>query len=372
MGSEAKTLDVCMIVKNELKNLGLTLGNMVSCADRVIVVDTGSTDDTKKFCIDSGADVHDFVWQKDFAAARNYSISKSDADWIIWLDADEHIEKEDFSKLRQHLQDCEADVLFVDINECEFGKKSAFTRYKRDKIFRNRIGIHFERRINEQLVCEGKKLKYEQFKEFRIFHWGAHLPNDMHIKKIKSRISEFSDVFNSTKDPYIGFIIGGLYGSISDDAAAHRIYDEILTMAKKDREALSLLHHAVCVRKAWLYKKCNDHSNAIVYADRAINLDPSFIEPYVLKSSCLISLKKYAETIDFLQRALLLTKKNHPVLGVADFMWDFKLYQDLANSYLFLEDYEKAEMYYKKILENNDDKNIGLIVSKLEQMKLLK
>ncbi len=82
-------ISVCYIVKNEEKNLPLSLETVKDWADELIIVDTGSTDATKKIAADAGAQVFNFVWCDDFAAARNFALDKATGDWIVFPDADE-------------------------------------------------------------------------------------------------------------------------------------------------------------------------------------------------------------------------------------------------------------------------------------------
>lgn len=83
-------LSVSMIVRDEESCLGACLAT-VAGADEIVVVDTGSTDRTKEIAAAHGAQLHDFEWCDDFAAARNFSMSKCTGDWVIILDADEEI-----------------------------------------------------------------------------------------------------------------------------------------------------------------------------------------------------------------------------------------------------------------------------------------
>jgi glycosyltransferase involved in cell wall biosynthesis len=97
----AATLSVCMIVKNEERYLAYCLNSLSPVADEMIVVDTGSSDRTKEIAEAFGAHVYDFEWVNDFAAARNYSLSKAQGDWILVMDADEVISFQDHAKLRK-------------------------------------------------------------------------------------------------------------------------------------------------------------------------------------------------------------------------------------------------------------------------------
>lgn len=80
-----------MIVKNEEKNIKKCLSSAKSYVDEIIIVDTGSTDNTIKLCKHFTDKIYYLKWEDDFSAARNYSISKAKHDWILILDADEVI-----------------------------------------------------------------------------------------------------------------------------------------------------------------------------------------------------------------------------------------------------------------------------------------
>lgn len=83
-----------MIVRDEQEVVGRVLDDASTFCDELVVVDTGSVDDTKQIALDHGAKVYDFEWCDHFGAARNYSFSKCSFNWIIWLDADDRVPPE--------------------------------------------------------------------------------------------------------------------------------------------------------------------------------------------------------------------------------------------------------------------------------------
>ncbi|WP_226643245.1 glycosyltransferase [Mesobacillus subterraneus] len=85
------TLALAMIVKNEQDNLKRCIDSVKNLVDEIIVIDTGSTDDTRNIALQLGAKVYDYQWAEHFSDARNYSISKASSDFILVLDADEYI-----------------------------------------------------------------------------------------------------------------------------------------------------------------------------------------------------------------------------------------------------------------------------------------
>jgi len=100
-------LSLAMIVKNEQQHLAHCLESVRDLVDEMVVLDTGSTDDTVKMARSFGARVESFTWIDDFAAARNASIECCTGDWILVLDADESIDPLDHGLIRQALENAE-------------------------------------------------------------------------------------------------------------------------------------------------------------------------------------------------------------------------------------------------------------------------
>lgn len=86
-------LSVCMIVKNEAHQLANILNDCQSFADEIIVVDTGSTDNTKEIARQFTPNIYDFEWCDDFSAARNYSLKQATGKYILILDADDRVDE---------------------------------------------------------------------------------------------------------------------------------------------------------------------------------------------------------------------------------------------------------------------------------------
>lgn len=95
-------LTVCLIAKNEAPVLRRCLDSLSFAAvyddwpekrrpiwDELVVVDTGSTDDTVAIAESYGARIGRFEWCDDYAAARNYAESLVETEYVFWIDADE-------------------------------------------------------------------------------------------------------------------------------------------------------------------------------------------------------------------------------------------------------------------------------------------
>ena len=87
--TKMKTLGVSMIVKNESGCIEACLES-IKDADEIVIVDTGSDDATVEICKKYTDKVYtDYLWQDDFAEARNVSLSRCTTDFVLIIDADE-------------------------------------------------------------------------------------------------------------------------------------------------------------------------------------------------------------------------------------------------------------------------------------------
>ncbi len=150
----AKRADVClaMIVKNEERTLGECLeSTRVGYAQRV-VVDTGSTDRTMEVAAQHGVELHEITWPDSFSIARNYSLSFAKTRWVMWMDADDTIDRRSLEKILLAVIDAPKRVggFIVPVS---FGDgPNGGTTVQHVKVFRNLPGIQFEGRIHEQIL----------------------------------------------------------------------------------------------------------------------------------------------------------------------------------------------------------------------------
>ncbi len=86
------TLALVVIARNEARCITRCLSSFAGHVDRMLVLDTGSADDTAALASAAGAEVRHFAWCDDFAAARNAALDAAAADWHLVVDADEWLE----------------------------------------------------------------------------------------------------------------------------------------------------------------------------------------------------------------------------------------------------------------------------------------
>jgi glycosyltransferase involved in cell wall biosynthesis len=147
-------LALVMIARDEAHAIGRALDSARAHVDRMIVLDTGSVDDTPAIAAAHGAQVHGFTWIDDFAAARNAALAHSDAAWNLVLDADEWIEA-GAASLRKLPAAGEMGLVRLDNRTDMPGQEAA-------SVWLPRLlprGVRYQGRVHEQPVGVGRSVR---------------------------------------------------------------------------------------------------------------------------------------------------------------------------------------------------------------------
>jgi tetratricopeptide (TPR) repeat protein len=142
-------LSAALIVRDESSFIEGCLQSLVGRVDEIVVVDTGSRDDTVEKALRFPITLHRFAWRDDFAVARNFALDRASGDWILYIDADERFEVPHPAMLGAAL----ADDRKVAWN-LRFHPRVAWTPYAELRLFRNDPRIRFHGAIHER-VHEG-------------------------------------------------------------------------------------------------------------------------------------------------------------------------------------------------------------------------
>jgi len=206
------TISACLMVKNEEEMLPDCLESIKNIADEIIVVDTGSTDNTIAIAESHGAKVYNHPWENDFSKHRNQSISYANGDWFLTIDADERLESGKFSvrELKSKLKDLSKDVHAVLVTMKDYTRDGELKLvWKVSKLFRNHVGVHFEGEVHNQAVTQGKAAD----SPLVIRHYGYDLTPEKMEKKferthslLENRIQEYPEDYEAY------FYLANIYG----------------------------------------------------------------------------------------------------------------------------------------------------------------
>ena len=156
------TLSLAMIVRNEGRHLSRCLESVRRHVNEIVIVDTGSTDDTIAIAEREGARIFRHAWTEDFAAARNHALSHVTSQWVLVLDADESLAEGAGQAIRAFIEETQADCGMLRIHEATeleakdadvlSGQRRSGDPMRVPRLFRNADGLAWKGRIHEEAV----------------------------------------------------------------------------------------------------------------------------------------------------------------------------------------------------------------------------
>jgi len=158
-------LSLCMIVRDEERNLPGCLDSAAGAMDEIVIVDTGSADRTAEIAGRYTDRIFTFNWIDDFAAARNFSYSKATKDFIMWLDADDIITPENYDKLLRLKPFLTGDVDYVlaQYRTHYNDDGSASMIFPKVRISRRAMDLRWYGAVHENLEIRGKGLSVDLY-----------------------------------------------------------------------------------------------------------------------------------------------------------------------------------------------------------------
>jgi len=168
------SIALVVIVKNEAERIVSLLTHHKGLAQEMIVLDTGSTDETVALARSAGATVHFFEWCDDFSAARNAALAYSKSHYALCIDADERIAASDFGKLQEAAKQHRQCYVMTQRNYYsnpqhpawkpvsgefpeEEEKQAGYFEAQNTKFFDLSCGLQFEARVHESVIASAKR-----------------------------------------------------------------------------------------------------------------------------------------------------------------------------------------------------------------------
>ncbi len=228
-------ISLCMIVRDEEVNLEKSLSRIAGYMDEIIIVDTGSSDRTKEIARKYTESVFDYIWNQDFSAARNYSISKASNEYVLILDGDEFLQEIDITDMKRRIEEYPTHIgRILRINE--YTRKGNKYRYQErvNRLFSKEY-YQYQGIIHEQIILkEGVDLQFEQSGKLyntpiTLLHSGYEGDLPTLKKKSKRNIELLQNVLKITpEDPYILYQLGKSYYMEEDYISACCYFEEAL------------------------------------------------------------------------------------------------------------------------------------------------
>jgi glycosyltransferase involved in cell wall biosynthesis len=276
-------LSVCIIAKNEEKNIRRCLESLKSYNFEIVVIDTGSTDDTEKIAQQYTDRVFHFQWKNDFSSARNFAISKSTKTYVMSMDCDECIDYIDVKKLQNLLVERKKQVGRIKIRNhlTKNGTGQENTEWI-NRIFSKEL-FHYEGCIHEQVTAMNGE-EYETYQApVVILHTGYDLPEnerkqkaERNIKLLQQELQRLLIAFLQKQDAFVNVIDD--VGLKNDDENNKRCVQRIFSMIEAGNDLAVKLQHEeqlpyILYQLGKGYYMAGDYREACTYFSCALSFD---------------------------------------------------------------------------------------------------
>lgn len=357
-------LSIVMVVKNEDKILEKTLKSLTTLRNSVdselIIVDTGSTDDTIKISRKYTENVYFHSWNNDFSSMRNISISYAKGEWLLILDADEILI--DSSTIVSFFKD----GLDKKFNSASIQLKNLYSYDKKSygycsvlRLFKN-IDFKYRGKVHEQPIY--KNPIFNNVADFE--HYG-YLFEDEEIRINKVKRNEellFEELKENESSPYINYQLGKNFIILGK-------YQEALDYLEKSYELYSELESApgyliTSLVKTYLY--LGKHKKCEKLCLKYIKKDMNNIDIYYYMAQAQVDLGKYENSIDSYRRYLYLLDnyeistqanslfsdtdtvglRDEAIITLIKVYYKLEKYDSVISEYNNIEDIEKKKNVY--------------------------
>lgn len=302
------TLSVCIIAKNEEKKISKCLKSVQDIADEIIIVDTGSTDDTINISKEFNAKVIEFPWENDFSSARNKALESASKDWLLFIDCDEALDNTQIFSLKDSLQYSNYLGFRLELINVIDNKP-----YKGDyllRIIKNNSGFYFSGKINEKLKNHIYKDSFEDKifdLEFLIYNFGYDYTNKALNKRCNRNLSIYSSYSEEKKDYLFYYNLGNEYFLLNNPSKAVDNYLKSLYLNDN-----LFINSYIVFSIIKTYYKVQKFNKAILIGEHLLDKYNAFREIYLLLALCYEKINNIEKSKEYFKLYLRLHTKGPP------------------------------------------------------------
>lgn len=348
-------ISACLITKNEEKNIARCIKSFKEAVDEIILVDTGSTDNTVKIARRFGAKVFYFKWNNNFSDARNYALKQAKGNWIIFLDADEYFCDNSIKNLKNLMrsvhEEKKVDSLYIKIvhlNQDGKRKNSVFLH----RIFKNDKKIKYFGSIHETIKREDGKLNsiYIPEDQLKIYHTGYSSESILEDKAQRNLKALIKELENGNDSPQILWYLSECYYLLKD-------FNKTIKYAKQYFKCNVMLDYNVLLYINMIesmMKLDYDIEEILIEVNNALKDFPSHPDIHNLKARVMFINKRYNEALQSYDSTIyhgFNGSKHYDCSGWPSYL--DRVYYHLAVIYEFKNDYTRTEEYLTKSLREN-------------------
>ena len=255
------TVSLVMIVKDEEANLPACLDPIFDLFEEIVIVDTGSTDNTRQLAVDYADKVVDFPWINDFSAARNCAIDNATSDYIFWLDADDRLDADQVANLKQLFANLADNTGYVFKCACNVGRPGADgTLVDQVRLFPRRDDVRFQYRVHEQIMLSLNQAQVPiVWTDIEIKHIGYSNPEVLDAKRERNQAILLEELDANPDEPFVLFNLGMLAVEREQWVRAHSYLTMSLARLPAETSIVPKIHSML----AEVYEQIGDSERAL-------------------------------------------------------------------------------------------------------------
>ncbi len=314
--AQGMRLSLCMIVRDEQEMLPRCLASLAEAVDEMVIVDTGSTDETVEIARSFGARVIFHPWSGSFAEARNVSLEAAEGEWLLCLDADEVLVGEDVSLLRSMTQRSWREAFYLSETNYtgELDDGTAVT-HNALRMFRNRPEYRYEGRLHEQVARRLPGFLPERVESsgVRIEHYG-YLGAVRDSREKSRRNIELLRLQQAEGPPsaFLHYNLGSEYAAADEPQAALQELERAWALLQASPGGIGQeFAPALTSRLVRALRSCERHAEAISRAQEGLERMPGFTDLVLEQALAEIALGHVQSAGDLLERCIEMGDAPH-------------------------------------------------------------
>ncbi len=337
-----------MIVKNEQENLSRCLESVKEIVDEMIIVDTGSTDDTVRIAESFGAKVYSYQWKDDFSDARNQSLKHASCDWILLMDGDDELDKSSQREVLELVEKNEAEAYFFKTVSYIGDKPGLDVLNNLNlRLMKNGKGYFFSNPIHEQIYSNIMRItpnaKIVNL-DIKVYHYGYLNKNIKGQDKRKRNIRILEkELEHSPGYGFSLFNLGNEYYASGSYLKALECYEQ--SYAKFD--AAQGFSSKLIIKMVNCLINCRKYERALELVTRGLAYYPEFTELEYFRSTVYLNQMKYTMALRHLEKCI---EMGEPPLhlSMVEGVGSYRAYYIMGEIYYKLEDFEEAAECFSK------------------------
>jgi len=352
------TISACVIVKNEELEIEQWIKNMQLCSDEQIVVDTGSTDRTVEIARNYGVKIYHYVWQDDFAAAKNFALDQANGDWIIFLDADEQFTANSVVNvravvMREQMKREQVDAIMCPIINIDKDQHDIeLGRFFNIRLFRHSPDLRYIGTIHEEIRHKRRELQIKiEDNALEIYHTGYS--KERVQAKIVRNLKLLQEDINVNGESAKHFrYLADCYHALGDHEQAIKYAKLHLNSSVKSIGSESDVYRNII--NSMIFFKC-DEEEIEVYIKEAINKFSEIPDFYAYYAAWFFRAENYCKAKQYFFKALEVYQSDFlDTRNSSSFMFILtEIYSYLSDIFQQERDYQSAFYYVDLALKTN-------------------